>query len=87
MGDEEQRVHASILAERFANSVQPLVPQRMFVNGGTNGDTANPMTMLFNLMLNEKLGLGSLTDSPETAELKAETEKLSRDAMAALTAK
>jgi len=78
---------ASILAERFANSVQPLVPQRMFVNGGTGGDSASPMALLFNLMLNEKLGLGSLTDSPEVAELKSETEKLTRETMATLAAK
>jgi len=81
---------ASILAERFANSVQPLVPQRMFVNGG-NGDgsgaVGGPMALLLNLMLNEKLGLGSLADSPEAAELKAETEKLSREALTTLTAK
>lgn len=81
---------ASILAERFANSVQPLVPQRMFVNGGTgdgSGAVGGPMALLFNLMLNEKLGLGSLADSPEAAELKAETEKLSREAMTTLTTK
>jgi hypothetical protein len=61
----------------------------MFVNG-SNGDNAaagGPLGLLFNLLLNEKLGLGTLADSPEAQELKLECEKLSRDAITTLAAK
>lgn len=76
---------AALLADRLAASAQPLVPQRMFINGA-NGETGSlaggPLGMLMSLVLSEKLGLGSMTDSPEAAELKAECEKLTREAMA-----
>ncbi|HXD85982.1 MAG TPA: SPFH domain-containing protein [Urbifossiella sp.] len=78
---------ASLLAERLAASAQPLVPQRMFINGA-NGDSGalagGPLGLLLNLLVSEKLGIGSLADSPESEELKAECDKLSRDAMATL---
>ena len=81
---------AAILAERLANSTQPLVPQRMFVSGA-NGDTGNiaggPLGMLLSLMLDEKTGLGSCTDSPESVELKSECEKLAKEAIGALSGK
>jgi uncharacterized membrane protein YqiK len=81
---------AAILADRLANSTQPLVPQRMFVSGA-NGDTGSvaggPLGMLLTLMLGEKSGFGSLTDSPEAAEFKAECEKLARDAAGSLAGK
>ncbi|MDB5312527.1 MAG: domain / Band 7 family protein [Gemmataceae bacterium] len=81
---------AAVLADRLANSAQPLVPQRMFVSGA-NGDTGSvaggPLGLLLTLMLGEKTGLGSFADSPETAEFKAECEKLARDAIGALGGK
>ena len=87
----DPRLYAAvILADRLANSTQPLVPQRMFVSGA-NGDTGTvaggPLGMLLALMLGEKSGFGSLTDSPEAAEFKDECEKLARDAMGALAGK
>ncbi|HEY3789778.1 MAG TPA: SPFH domain-containing protein, partial [Urbifossiella sp.] len=74
---------AAILAERFANSAQPLVPQRMFVsgmNGSTGGAVGGPLALLLDLILGEKTGLGSFADSPEAAELKMECEKLTHEA-------
>src|SRR5262245_8250379 len=81
---------AALLADRLANSAQPLVPERMFVSGA-NGETGNlangPLGMLLTLLLGEKTGLGSFTDSPEAAEFKAECDKLAREAMGAMSGK
>jgi len=81
---------AAILADRLASSAQPLVPERMFVSGA-NGDTGSvaggPLGLLLSLMLGEKTGLGSFTDTPESAEMKGECEKLAREAMGALAQK
>jgi uncharacterized membrane protein YqiK len=81
---------AAILAERLANSAQPLVPERMFVSGA-NGDTGSvaggPLGMLLTLMLGEKTGIGSFVDTPESAEFKSECEKLAKEAIGALGAK
>ena len=84
----DPRLYAvSVLADRLANSTQPLVPQRMFVSGA-NGDTGGiangPLGLLLSLMLGEKAGLGSFAETPEMAEIKAEFEKLTRDAEQAL---
>ena len=81
---------AALLSERLAASTQPLVPERMFVSG-TNGDTGNltggPLAMLLSLMLSEKTGLGTFADSPESAELKVECDKLAKEAIGALGGK
>lgn len=81
---------AALLAERLANSAQPLVPERMFVSGA-NGDTGSvasgPLGMLLTLLLSEKAGMGSFVDSPEAAEFKGECDKLAREAMGALGSK
>ena len=77
---------AALLAERLANSSQPLVPERMFVSGA-NGDTVTvtggPLGMLLTLLLSEKTGLGSFAEPPEAAEFKGECDKLAREAMSA----
>jgi uncharacterized membrane protein YqiK len=81
---------AAILADRLANSTQPLVPQRMFVSGA-NGETGNiaggPLGMLLSLMLDEKAGIKAFVDTPESAELKSECDKLAREAIGALNEK
>jgi hypothetical protein len=85
----DPRLYAvAVLADRLANSVQPLVPERMFVNGGTgeNGTAAGgPLGMLLNLLLDEKTGLGTTAESPEAKELKEQTEAMTREAVAGLT--
>jgi hypothetical protein len=43
--------------------------------------------MLLTLLLGEKTGVVSFTESPETAELKGECDKLAREAMSELAAK
>jgi len=81
---------AAILADRLANSAQPLVPERMFVSGA-NGETGTvaggPLGALMTLLLGEKTGLGSFADSPEAAGFKAECDKLAREAIDALAVK
>ncbi len=80
---------AAILADRLADSAQPLVPERMFVSG-TNGETGTvtgPLGTLLTLLLGEKTGLGSFAESPEMAEFKGECDKLAREAMGTLATK
>ncbi len=81
---------AALLADRLANSAQPLVPERVFVSGGT-GDAGSaaggPLGMLLALLLAEKTGLGTFAESPDAAEFKGECDKLAREAMGALAGK
>lgn len=87
----DPRLYAvAVLADRLANSAQPLVPQRVFVSGA-NGDTGSvaggPLGLLLNILLDEKTGLGSLAESPDAKELKEQTEAMTRDALTGLTGK
>jgi regulator of protease activity HflC (stomatin/prohibitin superfamily) len=78
---------AALLADRLADSTQPLVPERMFVsgaNGETGSVTGGPLGSLLTLLLAEKTGLGSFAESPDATELKAECDKLARDAAGTL---
>jgi uncharacterized membrane protein YqiK len=81
---------AALLADRLAKSAQPLVPERVFVSGGT-GETGSaaggPLGTLLALLLAEKTGLGAFAESPDATELKGECEKLARDALGALAGK
>ncbi len=86
----DPRLYAvAVLADRLANSVQPLVPERMFVSGATgeSGSMASgPLGLLLNLLLDEKTGLGTTAESPDAKELKEQTEAMTREAVAGLTA-
>jgi uncharacterized membrane protein YqiK len=87
----DPRLYAvAVLADRLANSAQPLVPQRMFVSG-TNGETGSvaggPLGLLLNLLLDDKTGLGALAESPEARELKEQAEAMTREAVAGLNGK
>jgi hypothetical protein len=85
----DPRLYAvAVLADRLANSAQPLVPERMFVSGGGGGgDGANaggPLGTLLSLLLSEKAGLGSFTETAEAKELKEQTEAMTREAVAGM---
>jgi uncharacterized membrane protein YqiK len=72
---------AALLAERLANSAQPLVPERVFVSGGT-GDAAaagGPLGTLLALLLGEKSGLGSFAEPLEAAQFREECDTLARE--------
>ena len=62
---------------KFANSRQPLVPQRLFMAGGTNGDGKDSsktglslMDTLIALILSEKTGLNLTESGPSVGDLK-----------------
>ena len=77
----DPRLYAlAVVAERFANSAQPLVPERLFVSGDSQQD-ASPLTMLLNMMLADKAGI---SPTSEMTELRAECEKLAAEATATL---
>lgn len=85
----DPRLYAvAVLADRLANSAQPLVPERMFVSGA-NGETGSiaggPLGALLTLLLGEKSGLGGFADTAETRELKEQVETMTREAVAGLT--
>lgn len=71
----EPRLFAlSLVADRFASSAQPIVPERLLVMGG-NGDAAtaaggsNVLNQLVALLLAEKAGVGFARDEAALAEL------------------
>ncbi len=83
----DPRLYAvAVLADRLANSAQPLVPERMFVSGGggDGGSAGGPLGTLLSLLLSEKAGLGSFTETADAKELKEQTDAMTRDAVAGL---
>jgi uncharacterized membrane protein YqiK len=79
------------VAENLSKSSQPLVPERVFVSGGsgtTNGDNnpasaaagAGMMGMLISLLVAEKSGF-SVSDNPEMASLKELADKMTRQVL------
>jgi uncharacterized membrane protein YqiK len=86
----DPRLYAlSIVAEHLSKSQQPLVPERMFVAGGSgvNGDGANPSSgmlgMLMSLLVAEKSGFRLAEDDPELKSLRDYADKLTQEAIAA----
>jgi uncharacterized membrane protein YqiK len=75
----------NLVADQFAKSVQPLVPERLFVVGGKDGDgktgelgNVGLLNQLVALLLAEKSGI-SLTGKPEdVANLDKFTEELTK---------
>jgi uncharacterized membrane protein YqiK len=74
----DPRLYAlQLVSEKFANSRQPLVPQHLFMAGGTNGDGKDSsktglslMDTLIALILSEKTGLNLTESGPSVADLK-----------------
>jgi uncharacterized membrane protein YqiK len=82
----DPRLYAlSIVVDKLAHSAQPLVPERVFVNGG-NGGPAGPggtLGMLLDLLVAEKSGFASPMPE-ESAEFKQYGERMVREAMESL---
>jgi uncharacterized membrane protein YqiK len=88
----DPRLYAlSLVSEHLSHSAQPLVPERVFMAGSSNGDggsQGNPGTgmlgMLISLMVAEKSGfqLGSAEDMASMKEL---ADRMTRQAMDAMT--
>jgi uncharacterized membrane protein YqiK len=77
----------SLLAEQLSKSKQPLVPQRVFMAGGNsngNGDGmhADPASglfgMLISLLVAEKAGFAPEKSSPQTADVEAFADRVTK---------
>jgi hypothetical protein len=82
----DPRLYAlSVVVERLAHSTQPLVPERVFMNG-SNGDSAahgGALGMLLDLLVAEKSGFASAMPE-ESTEFKQYGERMVREAMESL---
>jgi uncharacterized membrane protein YqiK len=74
----------SLLAEHLSHSTQPLVPERVFLAGGTdkNGSEADPATGLLGLLVSEKSGFQTDGPSPQLAEVELFAEKMTQQVAA-----
>ena len=85
----DPRLYAlSRVSENLSNSAQPLVPERMFVAGGSadgngNGSASQPTSgllgVLISLLVAEKSGFQLGIDSPEMKDLRLHAEKLAAE--------
>lgn len=82
----DPRLYAlSVVADKLAHSTQPLVPERVFVNGG-NGGPAGPggaLGMLLDLLVAEKSGFASALPE-ESMEFKQFGERLVKETLESL---
>ncbi len=80
------------VADQLSHSAQPLVPERMFLAGGTGGESGGPQLsgglvgMLLSLLVAEKSGFMP-TDNAEVATLREFADRMTREAMGSLEAK
>jgi uncharacterized membrane protein YqiK len=82
----DPRLYAlSVVVERLAHSTQPLVPERVFMNGNNGGSAAHggALGMLLDLLVAEKSGFASAMPE-ESAEFKQYGERMVREAMESL---
>jgi uncharacterized membrane protein YqiK len=80
----DPRLYAlSVVAERLAHSTQPLVPERVFVNGGEKGGQTGLVGTLLDLLVAEKSGF-ALQAPDDPTGLKEYGERMSKDALEAL---
>ncbi len=87
----DPRLYAmSLVVEHLAKSSQPLVPERLFLAGGTDGQTAGVagagqglLGLLISMLLSEKSGF-AMSETPEMASFKEFADRLSREAMESL---
>src|SRR5262249_18441795 len=84
----DPRLYAvSQVAEHLSKSQQPLVPERMFVAGGGNGDghasgTSNSMLgLLFSLLVAEKSGFKLADDDPDLKSLRDYADKMTKESL------
>ena len=86
----DPRLYAMVMAaQAMSHSQQPLVPERVFVTGGADGDgkTApaggNPLQMLLNLLLANQTAFAP-AGTDEGAPLQAASEKVIGDLMSGI---
>jgi uncharacterized membrane protein YqiK len=80
----------NLVADRFAQSAQPIVPERLLVMGGGDGagapaavGSSNVLSQLVTLLLAEKAGLSFAVDEKALAELDAAVRSAARPAASA----
>jgi uncharacterized membrane protein YqiK len=82
---------ANAMAEKLANSAQPLVPERVFVageQGGQNPNVAGGMLgLLASLLVADKAGILHGADSEELASLKKMADRMTADVSTSLELK
>jgi uncharacterized membrane protein YqiK len=83
----DPRLYAlSVVAEHLSKSQQPLVPERMFVAGGSNSEAPNSSSgmlgTLMSLLVAEKSGFKLAEDDPELKSLRDYADKLTQEALA-----
>ena len=83
----DPRLYAlSIVSEQLAHSTQPLVPERLFVAGGSDGASSGGQTgqgmmgLLLSLLVAEKSGF-EVSNSPEMDQLKQFSDRMAQEAM------
>lgn len=84
----DPRLYAlSLVAEHMANSAQPLVPERVFMAGGGNGENGHAanagqglLGLLINLLVAEKSGF-QLSDQNALAGMQEFADRMSKEAM------
>jgi hypothetical protein len=80
----EPRLFAlSLVADHFAHSAQPIVPERMLVMGGGDGvaaaaGTSSVLNQLVALLLAERAGVGVAADEKALAELEKAVKAAAR---------
>lgn len=87
----DPRLYAlSIVAEQLSHSSQPLVPERVFMAGGTNGENGSShatgqglLGLLISLLVAEKSGF-QMAESSGMSGLQEFAERMTKDAMESL---
>lgn len=86
----DPRLYAvSRVSEQLASSTQPLVPERVFVSGGSDGQNGHAglsqglVGMLLNLLVAEKSGFLP-ADQAESSSLKELSDRMTSDALASM---
>jgi len=73
----------NLVAERFAGSAQPIVPERLFVMGGAGGEkldlgSSNVFSQFLTLLLAEKSGIGMTEGGKNMEDLEKLTSSLAK---------
>ena len=87
----DPRLYAlALVSEQLAHSAQPLVPERLFVAGGSDGASTGGQTgqglmgLLISLLVAEKSGF-DLSSAPELDQLKQYSDRMVKDAMQSMS--
>ncbi len=87
----DPRLYAlALVTEQLSKSAQPLVPERVFISGGTSAGSAEPasagglIAQLLQLLVAEKSGFAPSGEAADTNGLKDFADRMSKSAMASI---